>query len=251
MHARLDELTETLAAIPGVVAVALGGSRAQGTHTEASDWDFGLYYREGIDVDAVRSLGLSGDVFEPGDWGPVMNGGAWLTVDGTRVDLIYRDLAVVEHWIDEAAHGRFEVRLLHGFVAGIPTYVLAGEVAIGRRLRGELPEVTYPEALKATAPRWWRDLRSFSLDVAGHHARRADAVGCGGLLAKAAIAEAHARLAERGLWVLNEKGIVARASLPEAGAILAAPGSTTQDLSDSVARMRALVAGPHREPTVG
>jgi len=34
-----------------------------------------------------------------------------------------------------------------------------------------------------------------------------------GLLAKAAIATSHARLAERGEWVVNEKGIVERAGL--------------------------------------
>jgi hypothetical protein len=27
-----------------------------------------------------------------GDWGPWINGGAWLTVEGKRVDLLYREL---------------------------------------------------------------------------------------------------------------------------------------------------------------
>ena len=34
-----------------------------------------------------------GQVFAPGEWGGgVMNGGAWLTMEGQRVDVIYRDL---------------------------------------------------------------------------------------------------------------------------------------------------------------
>ncbi|MFD6620165.1 nucleotidyltransferase domain-containing protein, partial [Streptomyces albidoflavus] len=41
----LDHLADRLADLPGVRAVSLGGSRAQGTHTDASDWDTAVYYR--------------------------------------------------------------------------------------------------------------------------------------------------------------------------------------------------------------
>ncbi len=44
----MEHLAAQLAAIPGVVAVTLGGSRATNTAVEGSDWDFGLYYRNGI-----------------------------------------------------------------------------------------------------------------------------------------------------------------------------------------------------------
>jgi hypothetical protein len=66
-----------------------------GTHStavEGSDWDFGMYYRGGIDPADIAALGWPGRVFAPGEWGQVVNGGAWLTVDGTKVGLIYRDL---------------------------------------------------------------------------------------------------------------------------------------------------------------
>ena len=55
-HGRVRHLADTLRDIPGVVAVALGGSRATGTEHDDSDWDFGLYYRgstEVVDTDAV------------------------------------------------------------------------------------------------------------------------------------------------------------------------------------------------------
>src|SRR5579864_4877532 len=91
-------VTRRIAGIPGVAAVILGGSRAAGTHRPDSDWDFALYYRGDLNPDDVRALGWPGQVFAPGDWGGgVMNGGAWLTVDGRRVDIIYRDLDAVEH----------------------------------------------------------------------------------------------------------------------------------------------------------
>lgn len=65
----MEELAERLAVIPGVVAVTLGGSRARSEALPDSDWDFGLYYRGAIDVDAVRALGYEGVVVEPGAWG--------------------------------------------------------------------------------------------------------------------------------------------------------------------------------------
>src|SRR5437667_418154 len=64
--ARMEWLAERLAGLEGVVAVALGGSRAQGTHGTDSDWDFGLYCRGTIDPEAIRALGYSGEVALPG-----------------------------------------------------------------------------------------------------------------------------------------------------------------------------------------
>ena len=61
---------------------------------------------------------------EIGGWGGgVMNGGAWLSIEGRRVDVHYRDLNDVEHWCNEAVAGRFRKELLLFYVAGIPTYV--------------------------------------------------------------------------------------------------------------------------------
>lgn len=87
----MDEITRIahrLQEADGVVAVALGGSGARGTHRPDSDVDLGLYYRAPLDTEALRRLAaeLSGDtveVTEPGGWGPWVNGGAWLTVEGT------------------------------------------------------------------------------------------------------------------------------------------------------------------------
>ncbi|MGH3294070.1 MAG: nucleotidyltransferase domain-containing protein, partial [Trebonia sp.] len=38
-------VADRLAGLPGVRAVTLGGSRAEGTHRPDSDWDFSVYYR--------------------------------------------------------------------------------------------------------------------------------------------------------------------------------------------------------------
>lgn len=229
-------VAERVMRIPGVVAVTLGGSRAQGTHRPDSDWDFGLYYERGLDPDDVRALGWPGTVSAPGEWGGgVMNGGAWLDVDGHRVDLIYRDLREVGHWLAEAEQGRFEVERLLFYLAGIPTYVLAGELALSQVLVGDLPRPRFPDALRDSASRRWRSESLMTLGYADSaYARNGDIVGCAGLLAQAVVQAAHARLAADGRWALNEKRIVEQADLTHVGALLAQLGGSPAQLQAAV-----------------
>jgi hypothetical protein len=219
----MEHLAEQLAAIPGVVAVTLGGSRATNTAVDGSDWDFGLYYRGGLDPADIVALGWPGQVFAPGAWGRVVNGGAWLTIDGTRVDLIYRDLDEVLRWTAAADQGRFEIHREVGYVAGIPTYVLAGELALGKVLAGDLPRPRFPPRLRATAPPLWSRLAAGALHFADVHARRSDRVACLANLCQAVLATAHGRLAAVGEWTLNEKRLVTRAGLGQVQDRLALP----------------------------
>lgn len=206
----VSDLVDELAALPGTVAVTLGGSRVDGSHDAASDWDLGLYYRGALDLAGLRR---HGDVHPPGAWGRIMNGGAWLTCGGERVDVLLRDLDVVDRWTQRAQHGDFEVDALLGYLAGVPTYMLTAELASGVVLRGDLAAVPYPPRLIAAAPARWRFCRTFSLEYARAHARRGNGVGAIGQAAKAAIEEGHARLAERGAWVCNEKRLLETAGL--------------------------------------
>jgi hypothetical protein len=209
----VEFIATQLAAIPGVVAVTLGGSRATNTAAPGSDWDFGLYYQGRLDPADVVALGWPGRVFAPGDWGRIVNGGAWLTIDGTKVDLIYRDLAEVLRWTAAAEDGRFEIQREVGYVAGLATYVLAGELALGRVLAGELPRPRFPPKLRATAPAAWTRLAAGALHTAGSHADREDTTACLANLCQAVLAAAQGRLAAAGEWVLNEKHLVQRAGL--------------------------------------
>ena len=65
----VDYVADHLAALPGVLAVTLGGSRATGTHGPASDWDFAVYYREHFDPGDLRDIGWQGTVSEIGGLG--------------------------------------------------------------------------------------------------------------------------------------------------------------------------------------
>ena len=213
-----------LAALPGVRAVTLGGSRASSTSHPASNWDFAIYYRRSFDPAALRTKGWPGEVSEIGGWGGgVMNGGAWLTVGERRVDVIYRDLDAVEYWAAEAEAGRFGKELLLFYVAGIPTYVLLAELPTHVVLSGDLPRRPYPPALAtAASARWLADARA-SLWYAGAALRTRSDVPVGLANATRGLIEAaHSRLAARREWVLNEKGIVARAGLTAQAELLLA-----------------------------
>jgi predicted nucleotidyltransferase len=213
LPAAVATLAAELAALPGAVAVAFGGSRATGAHRPDSDWDLGLYYRGSLDPADVRRLGHRGHVSELGEWGPIVNGGAWLTVDGLAVDVLFRDLDEVERRIDEAREGRFEVVAQNGYLAGAPTYLPVGELALNRPVEGDLPDPEFPAALAAAAPARWEDRAALALLFADGHAATGDRVACAGMVANAAICVAHARLAARREWVVNEKRLVARAGL--------------------------------------
>ncbi|WP_055550993.1 nucleotidyltransferase domain-containing protein [Streptomyces sp. NBRC 110028] len=232
----LDHTADRLAALPGVHAVTLGGSRAQHTHTPDSDWDLALYYRGGFDPAELRALGWEGEVSDIGDWGGVFNGGAWLTVDGRRVDVHYRDLDVVEHELAEARQGRFHWEPLLFHLAGIPSYLVVAELAINRVLRGALPRPAYPEALRAAAPPFWRDRAAWTLRYAeGAYVRRGQATEVAGALATAALQTAHAVLAARGEWVTNEKRLLRRAGLGHLDTIMAGLRPEPEALARAIA----------------
>jgi hypothetical protein len=118
------------------------------------------------------------------------------------------------------------------------TYLLAGELALADVLVGDLPRPAFPDALRQVAPGRWQASAAFSLAIAETAAAHHDVVPCAGLLAKAVIEAAQAALAERGEWVLTEKGIVRRAGLGGwVEGILAAPGDRPFELGRAVTAM--------------
>jgi hypothetical protein len=73
------------------------------------------------------------------------------------------------------------------------------------------------------------------------HAAAPDPVCCAGMLAQAVLCVAHARLAARREWVLNEKRLVHRADLDDAQAALARPGADRTELAAGVAAVGAML----------
>ncbi|WP_031487863.1 nucleotidyltransferase domain-containing protein [Streptomyces bicolor] len=239
----LNTVADRLASLPTVHAVALGGSRAQGTHRADSDWDLAIYYRGAFDPARLRAVGWEGEVSEVGGWGGgVFNGGAWLTVDGRRVDVHYRDLDVVERELAEAEEGRFRVEPLLFHLAGIPSYLVVAELAVNRVLRGELPRpAAYPEKLRRTAAeRWYGTARATLAYAKANHAPPGRLTELAGALASAAVQTGHAVLAARGEWVTNEKRLLERAGLRGVDGVIGSLGGRRERMSGAVAEAELL-----------
>ncbi|HWU10489.1 MAG TPA: nucleotidyltransferase domain-containing protein [Streptomyces sp.] len=221
-------MASRLVRLPGIEAVALGGSRARGTHRPDSDWDLGVYYRGAPDLAALTAVaseaqGAPAGVAGPGGWGPWVNGGAWLTVDGAAVDWILRDLDRVEAVWSDCRAGRFEVGVQAGHPLGFWSPCYAGEVALGQVLEdpgGELTRLQssmrlYPEPLRRalTDAAWEAD---FSVAAARKSAPAGDTLHVALCLSKAFGILAQALHAHHRVWCLNEKGALASAAaLPD------------------------------------
>jgi hypothetical protein len=219
-EARMRDLAERLTEVAGVHAVALGGSRARGQHMPASDVDIGLYYRPPLDVRALEELaqqvaGPNARVTAPGDWGPWVDGGAWLCIDGTAVDWLYRDLDRVRRSVSDAQEGRFAWHFQVGHPLGVPDFLYAGEAALAIVLAdpsGELSALQraarpYPPRLRdAVVSGLWE--AGFCLQNAEKAVSRADSAYVCGCLFRAILLCAHALHAHAGRWLINEKGAV-------------------------------------------
>jgi predicted nucleotidyltransferase len=96
----VSPLVKRLGEIPGIKAVVLGGSYARGRAQQDSDIDLGLVYSEAAPFSVERIRELAEEVNDTPSpvvtdfygWGTWVNGGAWLTINGQRVDFIYRNL---------------------------------------------------------------------------------------------------------------------------------------------------------------
>ncbi|TQE15068.1 nucleotidyltransferase domain-containing protein [Streptomyces ipomoeae] len=218
---RLAEIANRLTDVSGVVGVCLGGSRARGTHSPDSDYDLGLYYRQPLDTAALRRLAaeLTGgpvEVTEPGGWGPWVDGGGWLTVDGHHVDWIYRDLDRVHRVWQQCRAGQFEIGTQPGHPLGVYSHAYVGEVALGRVLAdpgGELQALReqtrrYPEPLREALVDNARWEAPFILAAARKGAARGDTFYVAGCLFRAVGLLVHALHAHARSWLLNEKGAV-------------------------------------------
>lgn len=112
----LDDVVNELKHIEGVKAVVLGGSYAVGMATESSDLDIALYYSEHnpFDIEAVKVVAAKIAADEPPtvtgfyEWGPWVNGGAWIKADNGEVDFLYKNIEQVRRTIDNSKKGIWE-----------------------------------------------------------------------------------------------------------------------------------------------
>jgi hypothetical protein len=221
----LDRVTRRLAAVPGVEAVVLGGSRARGAHDALSDVDLGLYYRPGRGLD-LAALSAAAAVLDDDHrqglasplhgWGPWVGGGAFLRVDGVAVDLIYRDLARVEAVIDACCAGTVESGQQAGHPFGFVSSIYLGEVALcvplsdpaGELARLKVRTSPYPPALARGTLAAFAWEAGFALEYVAKACARGDVVHVSGALFRAAMCMTLCLFALNRVHWLNEKGAV-------------------------------------------
>lgn len=216
----LAQMAADLIAVPGVVGVMLGGSRSRGDALPSSDVDLGVYYEGTPPAAELSSLasrwtGAPVEVGGSGSWGPWVDGGGWLTVRGTAVDWILRDIDRVRLQTDRAVRGEYAFHTQPGHPLGFLDVAYAGEVALGQVLAdpsgtlGDLQATLahYPPALRDSmiAGMWEAD---FLIAGAAKALKRDDAAYIVLCLTKAIMVSAHALYADAGRWVTNEKGLI-------------------------------------------
>jgi hypothetical protein len=225
----LDRISPVLAAVPGVVAVVLGGSRASGASHSASDFDIGLFFREsgGLDVGALLKA-VKGQVDEPeaaavtevGGWGPWIVGGGWLTIAGKKVDLLYRPIESVEKVIEDCRDGRISMDYQPGHPHGFCSAIWMGEVALCRPLRDpqgliaglKALALPYPEKLGVTLIRRFQWETLFSIENAETAVPRGDETYIAGCAFRSLSCVAQALFALNRRYLINEKGALEAAA---------------------------------------
>jgi len=112
----LNAIVNDLKSIKNIAALVLGGSYCTGMANENSDLDIGIYYHEAspFDIDLIKTIagkyntGESPTVTGFYQWGPWVNGGAWIETKSGEVDFVYRNIEQVIATIEKSDNGIFE-----------------------------------------------------------------------------------------------------------------------------------------------
>ena len=216
-------LANRIADVSGVVGVVLGGSRARGTADAHSDTDIGVYRRGPMDLSALREIAAEypgSTVAEPGEWGPWVDGGAWLATPGPKTDLLWRDLDRVSAVLAEARQGVVRCEQQVGHPLGFFSYAYLAELATSKVLvdrDGALASVLaaldpYPAELAAAIEGAYGFEARFCVDNAVVPAMRGDRFSATGLLFRGLGCLVHVLHARAGVWLATEKNAIASAA---------------------------------------
>lgn len=261
------EIVNALAALPGVRAIVLGGSYARGVAHLDSDVDLALYYRDQapFSIDEVRriagsfDLGASPVVTNFYEWGPWVNGGAWVHTAIGKVDFLYRSLDHVERVIADAVAGRMERHYWQTPTYGFHNVIYLAETHCCVPLHdpsGALAPLKaavrlYPPALKDTIVRESLWGAEFTMKFGRDFAAAGDVYNAVGCMTRTLCQLTQALFAVNEVYFITDQGsLEAIESFPlrpdrysaNVRAMLSRPGATPDELTRSMNRLASLVA---------
>lgn len=217
----LDPMLSALKGTQGVAAIVLGGSYAAGYASEGSDLDIGLYYFEKAPFEVGSIRGIANSFSSQGspvvtgfyEWGPWVNGGAWITTAAGKVDLLYRNIDQVQHTVTDAVNGTWHHNFDQQPPYGFRSVIYLAEIRICKPLFDpghvvqKLKEqvVPYPVKLKHTILSDCLWMAEFTLMHGYHFARSADIYNTLGCFTRIANYLVHALFAINEAYPLGDK----------------------------------------------
>jgi predicted nucleotidyltransferase len=263
----LEQIAAALSTVPNVRAVALGGSHARGTHRPDSDLDIGIYYRESqpLAIDAIRGIAKrfsksgSPTVTDFYDWGPFVNGGAWIDNAVCKIDFLYRNLDQLERVIAAAHRGEWQHSFDQHPPFGFRSVTLLGEIHVCKPLLdpenvlGPMQErvAAFPPALRARIVQDMLWIAEFSFTHAHGFAEAGDVPNTVGCMTRIYHCLVQTLYALNETYFLNDKRssteIESFATAPKdfcarVSAILASPGDSAGELGASLKALKAVFA---------
>ena len=225
----LQRVVTALAEVESIAAIVLGGSRARGTAHATSDYDIGLLFSSARPLDTDRLLVAvqtlvddpsAATVTPVGAWGPWIVGGAWLSVEGHKVDLLYRNVEAVGDVIDACRAGEISMHYQPGHPHGFCSAIWMGEIALCKVLHDpsgiiaalKAKTVPYPAQLGDALIRRFAWEILFAIENGELAVSRDEQTHVAGCTYRALACLAQVLFALNGRYLINEKGALAEAA---------------------------------------
>ena len=261
----LQRIADRLKPVRGLRCIVLGGSYARGSARPDSDLDIGLYYDENqlLDTHQIRSIASTlNDTPDPivtdlGGWGRWVNGGAWLSIGGQRVDFLYRNLDFVSSTLDDCNCGIVRSDYWQQPAYGFHSFMYCTETAICRpvydpdhvieELKAKIAH--YSPRLKQAIIKTFLWSARFTLDNTFKAAARGEVYLVTGCLARAVHCLVQVLYALNETYYLSEKTLAADVRsfkirpdrfFERINTLLGATGTSSARLQESLAKAEAL-----------
>lgn len=197
----LNDITDDLKGIAGVKAIVLGGSYAVGMATKHSDLDIGVYYskEKPFNIEDIKSVAEKYTAHEAPtvtgfyEWGPWVNGGAWITTSICEVDFLYKNIEQIAATIEQAKNGVWENDFEQQPPYGFSSIIFLAEThgclplydpdEVIKTLKESI--VQYPQKLKASMIQQSLWSAEFTIWQAEKFAKKADVYNTVGCLTRA------------------------------------------------------------------